>query len=40
MVIAARFIGSKLSRHTNTTIHTTTVAEYEQEENQKKEEYA
>jgi hypothetical protein len=40
MVIAARLVGSKLSRHTGITTHTTTAAECEQEENQEKEEYA
>jgi hypothetical protein len=40
MVIAARLIDSKLPRYTGTTIHTTTAAEREQEENQEKEEYA
>jgi hypothetical protein len=40
MIIAARLVGSKLPRHTDTTIHTTTAVECEQEENQEEEEYA
>jgi NAD dependent epimerase/dehydratase family enzyme len=39
MVIAAKLVGSKLSKHTGTTTHTTTAAERKQKENQEQKEY-